>query len=109
MIDWDRMEELRQDIGVESFAEVIELFLDEVETVLAELSGDRPAGSLAEQLHFLKGSALNIGFQRMAELCAEGEQLAGAGRPDAVPLGRIRSCYAESKSAFLASDALAAG
>jgi len=109
MIDWNRVEELRQDIGAESFAEVIDIFLEEVETALAGLSADSPAGGLAEELHFLKGSALNIGFSRLADLCAEGEHAAAAGDAEAVSLAQIHRCYAESKAHFLASDLLAAG
>ena len=31
MIDWDRVQELREEVGAEEFAEVIELFLEEVD------------------------------------------------------------------------------
>lgn len=107
MIDWDRVAELREDIGTESFAEVIEIFLGEVGTVIAGLSPDKSAKTLAEELHFLKGSALNIGFGRLAELCAKGEGMAVSGQPDQVPLEQIRRCYAESRSVFLGSEMLA--
>ena len=37
MIDWTRVEELRNEIGPEDFAEVAELFLMEVEDTLSRL------------------------------------------------------------------------
>ena len=37
MIDWTRAGELRSEIGDDGFAEVVELFLDEVEDVVMRL------------------------------------------------------------------------
>ena len=37
MIEWDRVAELRDEVGAEDFAEVVELFLDEVEATLARI------------------------------------------------------------------------
>ena len=39
MIDWDRVSELREEIGAEDYEEVAELFLMEVEDTLAQLDG----------------------------------------------------------------------
>lgn len=81
MIDWLRMSELRDEIGQDGFDEVVDVFLEETDEVLARLIQD-PLPT-QEDLHFLKGSALNLGFVAVAQLCQEGERLlAAGGRPD---------------------------
>lgn len=81
MIDWLRMSELRDEIGQDGFDEVVDVFLEEAEEVLARLTRD--AGPTPEDLHFLKGSALNLGFVSVAQLCQDGErELVSGGLPD---------------------------
>ena len=81
MIDWLRMSELRDEIGQEGFDEVVDVFLEEAEEVLARLS--QGSGPAHEDLHFLKGSALNLGFVLVAQHCQDGERLLSAGgQPD---------------------------
>lgn len=99
MIDWTRVADLRAEVGEESFAEIVELFLEEVTEAASRLSADAPPGSLADELHFLKGSALNLGFMRLGEICAAGERDAAAGRR--VDVAAIRACLAESRRQFL--------
>lgn len=101
MIDWDRVAELRQEVGEEEFPTVVELFVDEVEQVTSGLAAISEPARLEEALHFLKGSALNIGFRCFARLCSEGESLAAAGRADKVDVASILMCYAQSKAQFL--------
>jgi len=103
MIDWDRVAELREEIGSEEFGAVVELFLDEVETTLARL-GQAP-GQLEDELHFLKGSAWNLGFRAFGALCQDGERLCAAGQGATVDLGAVRESYALSKQAFMARAA----
>ncbi len=98
MINWDRVKELRREIGTEAFEEVIELFLDEVETGLAELRDDMSAVERAALLHFLKGSALNLGFAVFAELCETAEW----GR-QYLRAAEITDCYDRSRAEFLAN------
>lgn len=99
MIDWNRVSELADEIGAENLGEVVELFLDEAEHALTRLG---PVATLEADLHFLKGSASNLGFDGFRAVCAEGESMAAAGRPDEVGIGRIVAVYAESKRRFLA-------
>ncbi|KEO54505.1 Hpt domain-containing protein [Thioclava pacifica] len=99
MIDWERVRELRGEIGADGFAEVVELFLDEVEAVVMTL-GSRPA-RLEEDLHFLKGSAWNIGFRDFGGMCQQGERLAAAGDGGRVDVAAILDCYGESKAVFM--------
>ena len=101
MIDWPRVRELKEEVGDDGFEEVIELFLEEVEGVIDKLkSGDR--SQLEQDLHFLKGSALNLGFQDFSDLCFEGERLSANGQADAVDLSRVFASYDQSKAHFLA-------
>ena len=104
MIDWTRITELQQDIGAENLSEVTALFLEEVEAVLTQLSNAAPPGALAEQFHFLRGSALNIGFRRVAELCEMAEHVAASGEPCDAPIARLRQAYAESKALLLSPE-----
>lgn len=101
MIDWDRVAELRSEIGEDGFREVVELFLDEVEAVVMRLGRAPQLARLEEDLHFLKGSAWNIGFAAFGGLCQAGERMAAAGRAEAVDIAAILACYGASKQAFL--------
>ncbi len=78
MISWERVRELRDEIGEDDFCEVVDLFLEEVEEVLARLRAEPNPASYEADLHFLKGSALNLGFQALGALCRDGEVRAAA-------------------------------
>lgn len=102
MIDWTRVNDLKSEVGAEDFEEIVEIFLEEVgETLLANQGGMSP-GSEEETMHFLKGSAMNIGFADLATLCADGELAAREGRTQDIDLGKVAACYEASKSALLA-------
>ena len=53
------------------------------------------------QLHFLKGSALNLGFAELAAICQDGETAGGAGHAAAVDLARCAAIYRASREALL--------
>jgi HPt (histidine-containing phosphotransfer) domain-containing protein len=53
-------------------------------------------------LHFLKGSALNLGFAAFADLCHGGERAAATGNQDGIDLDAVLDCYTRSKSEFIA-------
>lgn len=100
MIDWPRVRELKEEVGEDGFEEVIELFLEEVEEVITKLqSGDR--SQLEQDLHFLKGSALNLGFEKFSDLCLAGERMSAAGEANSVDLAGIINAYSQSKATFL--------
>lgn len=103
MIDWDRVAQLRDEVGPESFLEVVELFLEEVDEAIARLGASADAADLAGELHFLKGSALNLGFERFGQVCQEAERLAARGEGAAVAVPPILACYADSRQVFLDS------
>ncbi|WP_323779159.1 Hpt domain-containing protein [Leisingera sp.] len=100
MIDWPRVTELREEVGAEDFEEVVEIFLEEVEEVISKLQdGDR--SQLEQDLHFLKGSALNLGFDEFSALCLDGERKSAQGEADDVDVPAIITNFQTSKSAFL--------
>ena len=103
MIDWNRVTELRDEIGVDDFGEVVEIFLEEVDEEIAKLDGQLDAQGLEATLHFLKGSALNLGFSTFSKLCQQGETSAANGAGDSIDLSEITRCYAASKTEFLNS------
>lgn len=101
MIDWPRVRELKDEVGEDGFEEVIELFLEEVEEVIEKLgAGDR--SQLEQDLHFLKGSALNLGFETFSNLCLEGERMSANGQAADVDVAKIIAAYQGSKATFLA-------
>lgn len=95
MINWAHVEELKAEMQ-EAFDEVVEMFLEEAGEVVARLEKSPSPERYQADLHFLKGAALNLGFDRFAELCAEGEQTAAAGRPEDVAMEEIIDTYRAS-------------
>ena len=75
MIDWTRVEELKQEVGEDDFSEVVDLFLEEVEETITRLKQTPDLSQLEEDMHFLKGSALNLGFEQFSTLCQAGDCL----------------------------------
>jgi len=108
MLDWARIEELREEIGADDFAEVAEIFLDELEEVMERLQSGGTSEDTAEQLHFLKGCALNLGFSTMAQLASQGEAVVKGG--GTVDLAELMTAYGASRADFTARfvDATAA-
>lgn len=102
MIDWDRVKSLRSEIGAEDFEEVVDLFLEEVDEVIGRLKTAPDPTRYEADLHFLKGSALNLGFHDFSDLCQIGERAAADGRAGAIDIGRVIALYGESRRAFLA-------
>ena len=102
MIDQTRLDELRAEIGSEDLAEVIEMFCEEVEDALSKLDGTSFENTV-ERLHFLKGSALNIGLTSVSDLCRE-EELRLREDPTAPPdIDKIKSVYARTKPGLIDS------
>ncbi len=102
MIDWGRILELRDEIGPDDFGEVVTLFLSEVEESLAGLAAaSLDAKQLEETMHFLKGSALNLGFAGMSLICQTGEDAAAQGHPESVEIDKLHESFERSKATFL--------
>lgn len=101
MIDWARVDELCHEIGFDGFAEVVELFLDEVEDVVMRLGSAPNPVNYEQDLHFLKGSAWNLGFTDFGALCQDGERKAAGGQADSVDIRAVISSYGASKAVFM--------
>jgi HPt (histidine-containing phosphotransfer) domain-containing protein len=101
MIDWAQVNTLRDDVGKDDFAEIVEIFIEEVEEVINRLRNAPSLETLGDDLHFLKGSALNLGFSVFSEKCRQGETEATAGNAAQVDVPAILSSYDASKTVFM--------
>lgn len=101
-VDWQRVDDLASEIGSDAIIEVVAMFLDETDAVIARLATTLPT---ADDFHFLKGSALSLGLTEFAALCEKGELQAkhGAGVDDM--RAETIACYDAAKSALLAGIA----
>lgn len=72
LIDWDLLMSLKSDIGEEDFADVVTLFVAEMSEKLDAMQ--KASGALtADDFHFLRGSASNLGFVAMGAACDAAE------------------------------------
>lgn len=94
------MNELRDEVGAEDFDEVIELFLEEAGDAIECLRSD-DGGDLEQVLHFLKGSALSLGFNALSDACQQGERDAAADKAAQVDIGAIIAIFERSRAHFL--------
>jgi len=102
MIDWTRVNELKEEIGPDDFTEVVEVFLAEMDDVMSRLKTAPDPAQYEADLHFVKSSALNIGFDELSKLCQIGERQAATGAAANVDLAPIFASYDASKHAFAA-------
>lgn len=102
VINWTRVIQLRDEVGASEFDEVVQIFFDEVQEAIERLNNDTARRDLEQNLHFLKGSALSLGFDRFSRLCQDGERNAAAGNRAEVDLPAILTAYDESRRAFQA-------
>ena len=102
MIDLDRLQQLRTAIGEEDFHAVADLFLTEIDEVVARLQTNPDPATYEADLHFIKSSSLNLGFRKLSELCQHGERAAADGKGASVAIAPILSAYRDSKAAFAA-------
>ncbi len=100
MINWPRVQQLRHEVGAEEFDEVVQIFLDEVHEALDRLKQDTRRSQMERNLHFLKGSALSLGFDQFSKLCQDGERQAAAGDAGAVDIPRILAMFDASNAVF---------
>ncbi|MDW4549183.1 Hpt domain-containing protein [Defluviimonas sp. D31] len=109
MIDWQRVNDLRAEVGADGLGEIVELFLDEVEGIVMRLGKAPDPARFEADLHFMKGGAWNLGFAEFGALCQDGERRAAAGRADEIDIDRIVASYFASKDEFMARLATGAG
>lgn len=103
MIDWSQIKQLEEDVGAEDLAEVVEIFLEEVDEAVDALRGleGMSGEAMAPALHFLKGSAANLGFADFASICSDGEHKADEGNSADVDLSAVVTSYDASKAEFM--------
>lgn len=94
MLDMERIDELRNDFGVEDFEEIVALFLKEVEQCLTQIASP-DCKDLMGDLHFLKGSASNLGFVLVKTACENAEN-----NPSAENLFAVATQFDLSVEAF---------
>lgn len=97
MVNWDRISELREEIGEADLREVVSLFFWEIDEVLATLEAAPPA-EMPGHLHFLKGSALNIGFAAVSSRCQAEEVRLKENPAATADIQGIRADYSASKA-----------
>lgn len=93
---------LREEVGPDDFLEVAEMFLEEVNSVLDRLSAGANVATLENDMHFLKGAALNLGFDDFAQLCKDGEMKSAAMDFGSVDVNGVIACFNASSEAFVA-------
>jgi histidine phosphotransfer protein HptB len=102
LVNMERLAALRGEIGDDGFDEVVEMFLQESDEVVTRLAA-QGAGRMSDaDLHFLKGSALTLGFDDLAELCRQSET-GGQVTP-----ARLQDVWERSLAAFRAGSIRAA-
>ena len=100
MINWERVSELKAEFEAEDFREIVEIFLEEVTDVLLRLAREDVNSAHEGNFHFLKGSALNLGFKEFSEICGEAEENARNGNLVAIDILKLRKLFDQSLSEF---------
>jgi HPt (histidine-containing phosphotransfer) domain-containing protein len=95
MIDWTHLKNLRSDVGSDGFDEIVELFFLEVEEVFARIKHSDPHPN---DMHFLKGSAANLGFVEFAKSCKTAQR--ALQNQETIDLDALQTQFAVSKGAF---------
>ncbi|WP_170771375.1 Hpt domain-containing protein [Ruegeria lacuscaerulensis] len=100
MIDWPRVRQLRDEVGSGEFDEVVAIFLDEVQEALTRLRADTNRSGFEQNLHFLKGAALSLGFKSLAKLCQDGERHSAQGQSQMVDIAQVFAVFETSRIEF---------
>ncbi len=96
MIDWNYVTRMRDEIGEESFAEIVALCVAEAGRSIERLQAGTTQGTIADELHNLRGSVLNAGFIELAALCKKYEDNAHF----CDDFSDLVECFARSRSLF---------
>ena len=96
LIEWKMVIDLREDVGHADFEEIVALFMEEVEETLSRIEKQALNSRLADDLHFLEGSALNMGFAAFAAACRAAEKAPAESNMD-----ELKTLYFTTKDAYL--------
>lgn len=102
MVNRDRINELRAEIGDDDVAEVVAIFCEEMEDVLSTLD-TAPPDSLPSHLHFLKGSAMNIGLEDFGNLCRAEESRLARDPHATADIASVKLAYQSGKVTLMAA------
>lgn len=108
-MDWNRLDELRREVGSDALGEVLALFLEETDDMAGRLAGEVDRSTLADDLHFMKGAALNLGFDTLADACRAGETALATTGPESVDVGAILAIYATARAELHAREPALSG
>ncbi len=103
MINWQQARQLQQDVGKDEMAEVVELFISEVDEAIETLRNNYSTMAASEKtaaFHFLKGCALNLGFNTFGAQCGLGEEITQSGKEPDFGITDFLDVYARSKQQF---------
>jgi HPt (histidine-containing phosphotransfer) domain-containing protein len=101
MIDWTRVTDLHAEIGDDGFNEIIDMFLMEMNNIVAQLQDGSNPQRIEVNLHALRGGLLNLGFTHVSALCQQGEVMAAKGFADQVDTASIVQGYDASCNLLL--------
>lgn len=101
MLEIAQLNSLREDIGPAGFGEVVQLFIAETDEGVARLLEPPTGRDLANELHYLKGAALNLGLSAFSQLCHQGELAANAGNAAGIDLVALAASYRDARDALL--------
>lgn len=104
VMDWNRLDELRSEVGADALGEVLALFLEETDDMADRLTGAYDPDTLADDLHFMKGAALNLGFDALADACRAGETALADTGAASVDIAAILDSYATAKAELHARE-----
>jgi len=94
LLNRERLSTLRDEIGAEGFEDVVAMYLKECDEVVARITAPGTGIVTAADLHFLKGNALMLGFEDLADLCRIGETERSADP------ARLTALYLQSRAAL---------
>lgn len=98
LTDWQRVDDLAAEIGADAVVEVVVMFLEETDAVVARMSRAAPT---TDDYHFLKGSALNLGLSDLAILCQLGEAETKIGITNPQTQAAVLAAYPAAKDALV--------
>jgi PAS domain S-box-containing protein len=82
-----RLQQLRQLVKPDAFSSIVDVFLESSFKYIAELESaltDREPERIQREAHALKGACLNLGAQKMAQLCIRIEEIGAKNQLDGV-------------------------
>jgi hypothetical protein len=96
LLDSERIADLTEEIGEEGLADVMLMFLDEVEAEISRISLGLDDDAHAKATHFVRSGSVNIGLKALADEASRSAEVpapdrAASGRTMAGLLSRSRS------------------